>query len=571
MTQLIATALDTTGIQSYIFGSNRLRENIGASYLVSQTTEQWARDALIQLGEQVGQPIYPYDPAKNDSSEPRIQTGEVIGELFYAGGGNTTLLFTDIKYAIQFTQILSVRMLKEAPGIQLVVAHQSFNWSGNTALNDVFETLMGSQLPAKKQMQNPSAPLLGLGVTADCQSTQLVAVDLAQSRTADGRKKYDVPDDNDYRISREIAEKLKSVTKANLHLRDTVFKSAPSQYEIPRDFDDFGRAKGDISYIAVVHADGNNMGQRFQDYGKGRSNADYIIAMRKLSHSINQAGIRALETLTQQLLATIRTDDNGTQAIKTQYGTIPLHKRYLPFRPLVYGGDDVTFVCDARLSLDLATAYLQAFEAQPAADGKPLHACAGISIVKVHYPFARAYQTSESLCQTAKKYVRESVNKNLKGSFSALDWHIATSGLIGTVAEIRQRKYTVAAGVLTMRPIRLQSDGSDWRTWEGFGNIVNQFKEHPDWADRQNKIFALREVLRKGDKAVKEFLITYKLQSLPAFPETNSNEPRKLAEAGWVNERCGYFDAIESMDFYSALGGVSSQNKEQSKEISPDE
>ena len=36
--------VDTTGIQRYIFGSNRLRENVGASHLVYQATEGWLLD-----------------------------------------------------------------------------------------------------------------------------------------------------------------------------------------------------------------------------------------------------------------------------------------------------------------------------------------------------------------------------------------------------------------------------------------------------------------------------------------------------------------------------------------------
>src|SRR5262249_42346964 len=43
VTLLIA---DTAGIQPYIFGSNRLRENIGASHLVAQATGGWALDAV---------------------------------------------------------------------------------------------------------------------------------------------------------------------------------------------------------------------------------------------------------------------------------------------------------------------------------------------------------------------------------------------------------------------------------------------------------------------------------------------------------------------------------------------
>jgi hypothetical protein len=34
--------VDTAQIQTYIFGSNRLRENIGASHLVAEAAEGWA-------------------------------------------------------------------------------------------------------------------------------------------------------------------------------------------------------------------------------------------------------------------------------------------------------------------------------------------------------------------------------------------------------------------------------------------------------------------------------------------------------------------------------------------------
>ena len=171
--------------------------------------------------------------------------------------------------------------------------------------------------------------------------------------------------------------------------------------------------------------------KRFKDHGAGKTNADYVVAMRSLSNSINQAGIHALRAVTQQLIKAIHPAEKGRYEIRTPQGNIPLNQQFLPFRPLVYGGDDITFVCDGRLGLTLAAAYLRAFEAQVAADKKPLRACGGISIVKVHYPFARAYETSEALCQSAKRFVRDRCEeaKSDEESFSALDWHITASGL----------------------------------------------------------------------------------------------------------------------------------------------
>ena len=50
MTKYTLTMLDTTGIQRYIFNSNRLQENIGASELVYRTTTLWAFASLEKLG-----------------------------------------------------------------------------------------------------------------------------------------------------------------------------------------------------------------------------------------------------------------------------------------------------------------------------------------------------------------------------------------------------------------------------------------------------------------------------------------------------------------------------------------
>ncbi|MEO0687159.1 MAG: hypothetical protein AAFY76_19455, partial [Cyanobacteria bacterium J06649_11] len=110
----------------------------------------------------------------------------------------------------------------------------------------------------------------------------------------------------------------------------------------------------------------------------------------------------------------------------------------------------------------------------------------------------------------------------------------------------------------TMRPILLQNNNSDWRTWEGFTQVVKQFKTGEEWKGRHNKVMALREVLRQAsDKAIEEFLRNYKSSQnkslqLPLFPKS-SGQHEQLAKKGWLDKRCGYFDAIEAMEFYLGL------------------
>jgi hypothetical protein len=250
------------------------------------------------------------------------------------------------------------------------------------------------------------------------------------------------------------------------------------------------------------------------------------------------------------LVKSIEVDADGKRKIK---GKFEIKDNYLPFRPLVYGGDDVTFVCDGRLGLELAAIYLQKLEEQIIADGKPIKASAGICVVKTHYPFARAYQLSEDLCRKAKKFVKDEKKENGKEDFSALDWHLAASGLSGSISEIRQREYQVPVGNLAMRPVSLKKEGnSEWRTWEGFTKVVKHFNEDEDWKGRRNKVIALREVLREGMDATEKFLKNYRIkdEQLPLFPEFSD---KSLAEKGWLNGICGYFDAIEAMEFYISL------------------
>jgi hypothetical protein len=393
--------------------------------------------------------------------------------------------------------------------------------------------------------------LLGLGVTASCLSTGLVAVDSSD--------RYGVP--TSYPVSREIVEKLRAVDSqndaANKELIKTIFEGLElGDYIVPYDVDDLGRTEGRSSYMAIVHADGNGMGARFKEYGKNKRDREYITAMRELSEAVDKAGINALRKVAARVIQLAEGKLHEQFAITERDG-----KKYIPFRPIVYGGDDVTFVCDGRLGLTLAALYLKEFEAEKEniPDGKDLTACAGIAIVKTHYPFSRAYQLSEALCSHAKKFMRDEKERLRISDFSAIDWHIAASGLLGSIGEIRKREYQVAEGTLTMRPLYLQSD-REWRNWDDFSQVVHKFNTHPDWAGSRNKVIALREQLRQGTQKTKQFLQVYGLDKnyLPPFPEAKARND-DFYQCGWIddprkNERiCGYFDAIEAMEFYMSF------------------
>ncbi len=98
-----------------------------------------------------------------------------------------------------------------------------------------------------------------------------------------------------------------------------------------------------------------------------------------------------------------------------------------------------------------------------------------------------------------------------------------------------------------MRPVPLHARPNEWRSWGGFAGVATAFLAFSDWKDRRNKVIALREALRKGPGAVEQFRSAYELAELPVL----DNRIADLQEKGWgPGHRCGYFDAVEALDFF---------------------
>ncbi|MGH7861805.1 MAG: Cas10/Cmr2 second palm domain-containing protein, partial [Candidatus Dormibacteraceae bacterium] len=135
---------------------------------------------------------------------------------------------------------------------------------------------------------------------------------------------------------------------------------------------------------------------------------------------------------------------------------------------------------------------------------------------------------------------------------ATLDWHFAQGGLAGGLAEIRHREYQTSDGCLILRPVTLEANpgpGSGMRSWRVVENAIDAFRGCA-WRERHNKVKALRDALRAGPDAVASFLTRFNAgQGLPDVAPTELS----LKARGWVGDRCGYFDAIEAVDWYLPL------------------
>jgi hypothetical protein len=506
------TILDVSGVQNYLFDSNRLTHNIGASYLVEQAMDVWVKDAA------------------RDWQAGNIESGAANYEIVYSGGGNAVLLFDSRDRAIEFTRRYTKHLLTDAPGLRVVVQHTDLEWSQSLA---AVYTQALRELAKKKAEQTPVMPMLGLGVTAACQYTGLPAVDPETDPAGEQR-----------RVSAQVHAKLAVRDKARERLKKK-FSHLLDGYEFVDDFNLFGE-RGKASYIAVVHADGNGMGKRkeaiCQD-PENQNNRRFIQTLRKFSEEVNQAGTQAIQETFARLMKWVEAEEERRNDFIAWDEQKKVH-RGVKFVPLVFGGDDVTFVCDGRLGLSLAAVFLQEFNKQRLeVDGKSLYACAGVAIVKNRYPFARAYDMAEDLCKSAKRAVKKWRVTDEEDAL-ALDWHFAVSGAVLSLDEIRKREYTVKDGKLYVRPYLINAPREPLKSWRAFRHAVREFNEGKDWKDRRNKVKELREQLRQGQDATKQFR---ELFELPQLPDIGVSDCR---EGGWSNSTCAYFDAIEAMDLF---------------------
>ncbi|GAB4533422.1 MAG: hypothetical protein Kow0063_15360 [Anaerolineae bacterium] len=507
MSQQWLMLIEATGIQPYLFGSNQLPQNIGASELVRQATEDWVKEFALKEN------------------------------IVYAGGGNAMLIFDSEGAADAFARKLTKRALKRARGLDLVVKRQAFDPDGDS-LAQVHQQLR-EELAQRKRDRALSTPLAGLGVTAACVYTGAPAVDF---------------NDEGQLISVEVQHKLAAEKAGKKRLQDQLPRVAKEGYDFVYDFDDFGE-RGEASYLAVIHTDGNRMGDRIKklgdQYARPDQNDEYKEALAEFSRSVQKAANTALTTTVDMLLDAVRETEEGKRI--GDKVPIPLRKSdrkpLLPFRPIVFGGDDVTFVCEGRLGLAVAAKYLQTFSRQALSDGDYAYCRGGVAVVKSHYPFSRAYDLAEDLCASAKSFIKE---RDPDRRLTALDWHFAVSGLVLPLKDVRQREYTVPAGDLLMRPLRLDPPDGDWRSWTTFTALLAEFqREDGDWARRRSKVKALRDALREGQEATRHFLALHGLE----LPEISAGL-KYMSTEGWHGSgRCGYWDAVEALDFYVPLEG----------------
>jgi len=497
-----AVLIDTASIQEYIFMSNKLKENVGASFLVERVFQEELNAALSKVfdGENVNLNSWKENPDRN----PVFDTASF--EIGYIGGGNALILFKDKENIAKFIKEFTKLLLQNTPGLRTnfgVINDFSFDEFANS-----MKKLNGS-LDKNKNYYFPVVKIPKHGITADCPfSGESAEFKYEENKFISGVSyaKIGANEDSKERINKIFKDTLKE------------------KYAFTNDIEELGQDENS-NFIAVAHIDGNGMGVKVKS-------CETLSDLGKLSKKMTETVKASLDFALSELIKLIengKLKEAGLMLKKTN------GKIILPIRPIVIGGDDITFVSEGRIGLYLVEQFLHKYSEFKFEDNQNFSASAGISIVKTKYPFYRAYKLAEELCNEAKKKAREN-----PGS-SYIDFFVSSGGVSGEIEEIRKKRFIAPLGKLNFGPYVLGDNGKE-NSIQNLKDGIKLFQNFP-----RTKLIQLRDViLAYTEEECKAFVNELEKKELGLYEIQNHNYHKQI----WENQKTPYYEIIELIDFY---------------------
>lgn len=378
-TELLIAAYDVSGIQEYIFATNRLRENAGASLIVSNILQKCLPQALKHVQEQFPVKKMVIDWRESKRTFFCLEEGIVYGEIIYIGGGNALVAYRDRETYVQAGEQFAREVLRESSSL-MIVSH--ICEVGCESFSKVRARLL-AELEKKKNCMIRWVPRSSFAV--------------AQQDTAFGMPV--IASENGELLTREQVEKRSAYRRQQ---GNTLFGELPGGFVFAREMEDLTLKRGEDSTVAVIHIDGNGMGDYIQrqiaameeDFSRA------VGQMRQISTKISSVYMEIFKLVCLQFC-------KNEGYIKRVGNTGPI----LSMRPILIDGDDVTFICNAKMAIPAVVAFLRLLMQAGKKEG--LTACAGIVFVHSHYPFRLAYEMAEECCASAKKNWYEKKNQGV--------------------------------------------------------------------------------------------------------------------------------------------------------------
>ena len=224
-------------------------------------------------------------------------------------------------------------------------------------------------------------------------------------------------------------------TSQKLEAYKVFLENNPQNKEF-KELSDFSNHK---NKIAVVHIDGNGLGQ----------------LIPKLSMPLSDFS-QKLDSATKEAFKNSKDDT-------------------MSIREVILGGDDVTVICNANDALEFTKNFLQNFEKETTkcfGIDKKITACAGIAYTNEKYPFHYAVDLAEALCGVAKNHSNR--------EYSCLMFHNIQSSNFVNFDEYIDKELTLNKGKdkvhLNYGPYFVNRQDK-YSTIDSFNLLANAFKQ----------------------------------------------------------------------------------------------
>ncbi|UYO61637.1 hypothetical protein LNN31_12690 [Acetobacterium wieringae] len=481
----ILAVYDTVGIQDYIFNSNKLAENVGGSKLVA--------DIFASFFPEI---INSHRGVANWREKKELSLNSSC-EIIYQGGGNAYVVFQDQPLFQLVTEQFLAEIVQKTRGVGLAVAAIETDLGDNyyddmkklnqrlaLAKGNLNRPMLAGNQPITKQSVRTGSP-----VTAFISDENKEYIDVEQGLK---RQRYEY-----YRKERKNS--LGLVKTFDGLIEDT---------------------KGADSFIAIIHADGNNMGKNIGEIMSNFSSYEKAVPeIRELSKRIDVCYKEA------------------TEQVRESFPDIKVIE-------LIGDGDDITLVLPGKYALKYAAELLKNIEntvpeKRPFSGVKPT-ACAGVVLFRAHYPFANAYKLAEECCASAKKLARQISTD--AASASCIDFHLHSSGFVSDLETLREQQYVIREKSVLARPWCISKDEAfkDYPSFDWLGEHVGL----KNWS--RNKSKALRNAIAFSDFDADLVVNQAKSLgfSLPPVTFCLDDEKSKYAH---------YFDVLEIADLFADL------------------
>lgn len=431
------------GIQNFIFNTKELKDIAGASELVEDICTRLFRFVLEQVER---------DPDKENLRQI-LDKNTIV-----SAAGNIKYVFYDESKCREFVRIFPFFVSRYAPGITVSQAVVRVAPDDFTKAVDELENKL--KIQRNRLQRNPNLGLMGIQRSRHTGLPVVAVVGNEHLDEASFKKRFVHGFDGclcEDKAGRPIQRRATELCRKAFGRPD--IKESSVAMEI-------GRMVKSNDWIAVIHADGNGVGQVVRKVGRDPEK------FKEFSKRLN--------------VATIAAAVDAFDKVKEMFADSDV----IPIRPVVLGGDDITVICRADLALPYTEAFLKSFEEQTSVqiggliDGvftkgtyrDRLTACAGIAFVKSSYPFYYAYELAEQLCSAAKADAKD--NENIRNGEelpqSCIQFHKVQSSFVSDYDEIVRRELSPTSGMsLKYGPYYIHEKYGRW-TLSKFHDVLGE-------------------------------------------------------------------------------------------------